>query len=317
MQLTNDPQPVANDASTGSLEGSLRQALAWVPPDRARIATAYLSPAGLLTVEPALAGATSVRLLLGERPFMTRRGPSDVLGQSDADTEQQGPSEAVDWYGFLDGQYPWLLLTREERERVAKTDPQAANKAGVNLKMWRQVQETVEFLRREEVEVRRYLGRDAGLVKDGRVLQFRSPSARLHAKAYLFSNGESRFSAVGSSNLTQGGLHDNIELNLLSYDASLGERLADWFDDRWGQGQDCRQEFINLLEDCVLFGRRYRPWDVFIKSLHAAYGRFLNLGTGGGYPCAAGGLPSGGGAALPEHAGPALGRDALRLGGSR
>ncbi len=273
-----EPQPIANDTATGSLENALRRALAMSGSEVARIATAYLSPAGLLTVVPGLTGASSVRLLLGERPFVTRRGPSDVLGQSGTDTEHQGPSEAVDWYGFLDGQYPWLLLTREERERVAKTDPQAANKAGVNLEMWRQVNETVEFLRREEVEVRRFLGRDAGLVQDGRVLEFRSPSARLHAKAYLFSNGESRFSAVGSSNLTQGGLHDNIELNLLSHDAALGERLADWFDDRWGHGQDCRQEFINLLEDCVLSGRRYRPWDVFIKSLHAAYGRFLNLG---------------------------------------
>ena len=278
MQLSEGVQPVANDAATGSLEDALRQALAGLPPECARIATAYLSPAGLLTIQPALAGAASVRLLLGERPFMTRRGPSDVLVQPGADTEHQGPSEAVDWYRFLDGQYPWLLLTRAEREDLANTDPAAANRAGVNLEMWRQVYQTVEFLRRDEVEVRRYLGRHAGSVVEGRVLGFRSPSARLHAKAYLFSSGDSRFSAVGSSNLTQGGLHDNIELNLLSHDVALGERLADWFDDRWGQGQDCRREFINLLEDCVLFGRRYRPWDVFIKSLHAAYGRFLNLG---------------------------------------
>ena len=276
--ISDAPQPVANDDATGSLDDALRQALAWSPPETARIATAYLSPAGLLTIAPGLAGATSVRLLLGERPFTARRGPSDVLAQPGADTERQGPSEAVDWYGFLDGQYPWLLLTREEREAVAINDPQAANRAGVNLDLWRQVHQTVEFLRRSEVQVRRYLGKHTGSVEEGRVLGFRSASARLHAKAYLFGSGDSSFSAVGSSNLTQGGLHDNIELSLLSHDAELGERLADWFDDRWAQGQDCRQEFINLLEDCVLSGRRYRPWDVFIKSLHAAYGRFLNLG---------------------------------------
>ena len=209
---------------------------------------------------------------------MTRRGPSDVLAQPGEDAERQGPSEAVDWSGFLDGQYPWLLLTREQREAVVNTDSEAANRAGVNLDMWRQVHQTVEFLRRERVEVRRYLGNHAGQIEEGTVLAFRSPSARLHAKAYLFSSGNSSFSAVGSSNLTQGGLHENIELNLLSHDPALGEQLAHWFDDRWSQGQDCRQEFIDLLEDCVLFGRRYRPWDVFIKSLHAAYGRFLNLG---------------------------------------
>ena len=278
MITPDTPQPVANDDATGSLEDALRRALAWAPPETARIATAYLSPAGLLTIEPSLAGAASVRLLLGERPFMTRRGPSDVLAQPGEDAERQGPSEAVDWHGFLDGQYPWLLLTREQREALAKTDPEVANQAGVNLDMWRQVHQTVEFLRRDRVEVRRFLGKHAGQIEDGSVLAFRSPSARLHAKAYLFTSGDSSFSAVGSSNLTQGGLHDNIELNLLSHDPGLGAQLAHWFDDRWAQGQDCRQEFIGLLEECVLFGRRYRPWDVFIKSLHAAYGRFLNLG---------------------------------------
>ena len=273
-----EPQPVANDAATGSLEASLRRALANSSPERVRIATAYLSPAGLLTIEPGLAGATSVRLLLGERPFMTRRGPPDVLVQPGADTEHQGPSEAVDWYGFLEGQYPWLLLTREQRTKVANTNPHAAYQAGINVEMWRQVYQTVEFLRRDQVEVRRYLGKHAGSVKEGRVLEFRSPSARLHAKAYLFANGDSSFTAVGSSNLTRGGLQDNIELNLLSHDAALGEQLAQWFDDRWTQGQDCRMEFIEQLEECVLFGRRYQPWDVFIKALHTAYGRFLNLG---------------------------------------
>ena len=272
------PQPVSNDDATGSLEDALRQALAWSPPETLRIATAYLSPAGLLTIEPSLTDAASVKLLLGERPFMTRRGPSDVLAQPGEDAERQGPSEAVDWHGFLDGGFPWLLLTREQREEVANTNPEAANRAGVNLDMWRQVHQAVEFLRRGQVEVRRYLGRHAGQIEEGKVLAFRSPSVRLHAKAYLFAGVDSSFSAVGSSNLTQGGLHENVELNLLSHDSALAEQLADWFDDRWSQGQDCRQELINLLEDCVLFGRRYRPWQVFIKSLHAAYGRFLNLG---------------------------------------
>jgi len=278
MHLIVAPQPIANDAATGSLEDALRQALAWAPPETVRIATAYLSPSGLLSIEPSLTAATSVKLLLGERPFMTRRGPSDVLAQPGEDAELQGPSEVVDWHGFLDGEYPWLLLTREQREDLANTNPEAANRAGVNLDMWRQVHQTVEFLRREQVEVRRYLGKHTRQIEEGKVLAFRSPSVRLHAKAYLFSGSDSSLSAVGSSNLTHGGLHENVELNLLSHDPALAEQLAHWFDDRWAQGQDCRQEFINLLEDCVLFGRRYQPWHVFIKSLHAAYGRFLNLG---------------------------------------
>ena len=56
------------DDATGSLEDALRSALAWTPPETVRIATAYLSPAGLLTIEPSLVAAASVQLLLGERP---------------------------------------------------------------------------------------------------------------------------------------------------------------------------------------------------------------------------------------------------------
>ncbi len=37
-------------------------------------------------------------------------------------------------------------------------------------------------------------------------------------------------------------------------------------------------EFIRRLEECVLFGQRYTSWQVFIKSLHAAYGHFLDIG---------------------------------------
>ena len=54
--------------------------------------------------------------------------------------------------------------------------------------------------------------------------------------------------------------------------------LEGWFEARWGLGQDCKDEFIRRLEDCVLFGTRYTPWQVMLKSLHAAYGRFLELG---------------------------------------
>ena len=62
--------------------------------------------------------AHNVRLLLGERPFMNRRGPGDVLTQPGDNDELQGPAESVDWYTFLEGGYPWLLLTHEERREL-------------------------------------------------------------------------------------------------------------------------------------------------------------------------------------------------------
>ena len=110
------------------------------------------------------------------------------------------------------------------------------------------------------------------------MLDHRSPRNRLHAKAYLFSGEMGRYAAVGSSNLTKSGLSENSELNLASYDHDLTAQLEGWFDEKWELGQDCKAQFIQRLEECVLFGRRYTPWQVMIKSLHAAYGRFLEMG---------------------------------------
>src|SRR5690606_17970322 len=133
----------------------------------------------------------------------------------------------------------------------------------------------VQFLQRDGVEVRRFLADKAGKIPDGQVLSHKTTSKiRLHAKTYLLRGEGAAFAAVGSSNLTIGGLTDNIELNLTSHDDALVAQLEEWFVNKWLQGQDCRAEFVRLLEECVLFGRRFTPWQVFIKALHTAYGRY-------------------------------------------
>ena len=269
-------RPISNDAGDGTLRDALHQAFGRLRPSEVRIATAYLTPDGFLALRSGLEQAESVLVLLGERPFLNRRGPSDVFGQ-DGDEELRGPAESINWYDFLEGGYPWLLLTHEERAELLSRgeDPVAS---AFDLSAWERVCALVGFLERGGVEVRRYLGADAGMVAEGAVLDHRSPHARLHAKSYLLGGSDGRFTTVGSSNLTKAGLEHNIELNLASSDAALAARLEDWFDGKWAQGQDCTREFIERLEECVLFGRRYTPWQVFIKSLHAAYGRFLDLG---------------------------------------
>ena len=277
MTNCTDILSIANDPTTGSMREHLAGALARVIPQDIRIATAYLTPDGFLDLRHGMEGAGSVRLLLGERPFMNRRGPGDVLAQPGFDDELQGPAESVDWYTFLEGGYPWLLLTHEERrELLARgVTPEAG---AFDLSAWERVTTLADFLRRDSVEVRRFLGADRGKVLPEEVLDHRSPRNRLHAKAYLFSGEMGRYAAVGSSNLTKSGLSENSELNLASYDRELAALLEGWFDEKWELGQDCKAQFIQRLEECVLFGRRYTPWQVMLKSLHAAYGRFLEMG---------------------------------------
>lgn len=278
--MSDDPLVhIANDARTGSMGDQLRRALDRVRPSDVRIATAYLTPDGFLSFKEPLTSARSVQLLLGERPFLMRRGPEEKLAQP-GDEDLGGPSEAINWYEFLEGEYPWILLNHEQRAELL-------NEGAVDDKVfetfsigaWTKVRELVNFLRRDGVEVRRFLADKAGKVEAGKVLSRETASKiRLHAKTYIFRGDGEAFAAVGSSNLTKGGLNDNIELNLATYDDGLAEQLEEWFDGKWLQGQDCREEFVRLLEQCVLFGKHYTPWQVFVKALFAAYGRFLDIG---------------------------------------
>ncbi len=274
--MTN-PSPIANDKTTGFMGDFLLGALQHVLPRNVCIATAYFTPDGFLSLKSGLETAKSVRLLLGERPFMNRRGPKDILTQPGEVGELQGPAESVDWYTFLEGGYPWLLLSHQERVQLLERGEDKSREV-FDLSAWERVKALVNFLKRDGVEVRRFLGNDVGKVAEGKVLDYQSPHTRLHAKAYLFNGEMANFAAVGSSNLTKSGLTGNAELNLATYDNELVKQLDGWFDSKWELGQDCREEFIQRLEECVLFGRRYTPWQVFLKSLHAAYGRFLELG---------------------------------------
>jgi hypothetical protein len=279
MQTTDLILPISNDALSGTLDQHLQAALAETAARQVAVATAYLTPDGFRSLQAHLEGAESVRLLLGERPFLSRRGPADRLGQPSDDDDLEGPGETIDWYRFLEGDYPWLLLSHDERKVLlasGEADPAIARVFDVDA--WRKVRDLADFLGRPGVEVRRYLGDRAGTIPPGQVLSHKTASSvRLHAKAYLMRGAGGAYAAVGSSNLTKGGLTGNIELNLATSEARLVGELEAWFDGKWEQGQECTAEFVRLLEACVLFGRRYTPWQVFIKALDAAYGRFLDF----------------------------------------
>ena len=271
---------VANDEPTGTMLAELVRAFATVNPDRVRIATAYFTPDGFGEIQSGMNSAHDIKILLGERPFMTRRGPTERLGQSD-DNDLEGPLEAIDWFEFLEGRVPWVLMTHEQRKQLLESEGEDAfaSRKEFNLSTWQKVQGLVRFLSRDQVWVRRYLGDLAGKVAEGTVLSTAvSPSEHLHAKAYVLRSNAASYGAIGSSNLTKGGLQGNVEANLITEDPAIVEELDGWFGRKWIKGQDCKSEFIRLLEDCVLFGRRFYPWQVFLKALHAAYGSFLGFG---------------------------------------
>ncbi|MCL4554211.1 MAG: phospholipase D-like domain-containing protein [Actinobacteria bacterium] len=277
--MTDVRRFIANDEITGTMLSELVRAFSEVRPDSVRIATAYFTPDGFREIQPGLQGAGEVRILLGERPFMRRRGPGELLSGMSEDSDHAGPLEAIDWFEFLEGDLPWVLMTHDQRKRLLDEEGEESYEARreFDLSAWQKVQELVRFLSRPDVEVRRYLGPATGTVPDGEVLSA-DTSERLHAKAYILREESAAYGAVGSSNLTKGGLQNNIEANLITMETGVVDELEAWFDRKWDESQDCKAEFIHLLEECVLFGRRFTPWHVFLKALHAAYGNFLGIG---------------------------------------
>ena len=270
---------VANDQQSGTMLAVLRNALLKVVPGTGCIATAYLTPDGFTAISPELGAVPSVRLLLGERPFLTTLGPGETLSSGGDDL--YGPDEAISWYDFLEGGLPWILMNHEERKHFVSDADNIPLLKDFDLTAWDKVRALVEFLNRSGVEVARYLGPRWQKYEGQKVLgREAAPDVHLHAKAYIFRGPEKAYAAVGSSNLTKGGLQNNVELNLTTTDEKLVADLEAWFDRKWQESLDCKEEFIELLEDCVLFGRHFRPWQVFIKALHTAYGKYLGLGLG-------------------------------------
>jgi superfamily II DNA or RNA helicase len=270
---------IANDERTSNVLFELNKSLSAIQPNHARIATAYLTPDGFRALKSNLGQAGKVQLLLGERPFLFRRGPTDTLEPGESD-DLLGPLEAIRWDEFLEGSIPWILMNHEERKLLIESDaPEALElRKTFPLEIWEKVKDLVNFLRREDVEIRRYLGELAGSIPESEVLDGgRLSKVRLHAKAYIFRGDEQAYALIGSSNLTKGGLEGNIEANLATTDSDDVRQIEGWFDRKWDEGQDCKDQYVRLLEESVLFGARFTPWQVFLKALYVAYGRFLGL----------------------------------------
>ena len=200
MLAKTDIRPIANEPTTGTMRQHLLEALGRVSPHEINIATAYLTPNGFVELQHGMERAQHVRLLLGERPFLNRRGPDDILSGPDEMDGLNRPTDSIDWHTFLEGGYPWMLLNHDERRQLLNRGVDPSTTA-FNLSAWDGVMALTSFLTREGVEIRRFLGSEVGLILPEEVLDHRSPRNRLHAKAYLFTGDSESYSAVGSSNL--------------------------------------------------------------------------------------------------------------------
>lgn len=107
----------------------------------------------------------------------------------------------------------------------------------------------IEFLRRDNVMVKKSLDRFS------------------HAKCYIFGQDNA---VVGSSNFTFAGLQKNIELNAVLYQPSAIRLVSNWFERRWNDADDTKDELIRLFEESK-FGLPINPHLMYMKMLYEYY----------------------------------------------
>ena len=221
-------RPTLLDNRTEGAHGSGLAALAADPPKDAPVsaATGYVNLGGLGTLA-AVTGppVRSVRLLLGLAPPPGGGSPKQLRRFFAAADEQ-----------FL-------------RDRnFARFPPGRAR---------RRLGPVAEWLRRPEVEVRRYRG------------------AFLHGKAYLFGNlAGPRAALVTSANLTTAGMADNLELGLVEYHPPTVARALRWFDRLWQSpdAEDFEEGLAQLLGADPVLDALEDPRTIYLRVLLEYFG---------------------------------------------
>jgi len=195
-----------------------------------RIATAFFSPAGFKYIADHLKDIPNIRLLLGADP--------SGLPIPDPKKLDETP------------------LNRKQRRIHAAWDNQVKNLAydrdqlPFNRSSRAALEALTMVLLRGNMQVRRYTDNF------------------LHAKAYIHRSDEHESMIAGSSNLTQAGLTQNLELNLGCLDSATIHEAQQWFDELWDDAEpydlaEIYKEIFDLL----------RPWSIFLRVLWQLYGK--------------------------------------------
>ena len=111
--------------------------------------------------------------------------------------------------------------------------------------------------------------RDA--IRRGQIMVRVYDQAKFHAKLNLMHAQNSSpvdFATVGSSNFTHPGLTQNVELNSFITDATHIEKLSDWYNERWEEGSEVKEELLRTIERHL---KEYPPFTVYAKALHTYF----------------------------------------------
>lgn len=137
---------------------------------------------------------------------------------------------------------------QEERELRDRSLAEELSELDLEMESANTVNDLVKFLKQSRVEVRTNKNRFN------------------HSKCYVLDDS----AIVGSSNFTAAGLMGNVELNAILYQGHAIAQVHQWFEKRWVDANDSKQELIKTLEESK-FGRPLEPFMMYMKLLYEYY----------------------------------------------
>ena len=111
--------------------------------------------------------------------------------------------------------------------------------------------------------------RDA--IRKGQIAVRVYDKAKFHAKLNLMhAQNSSRvdFATLGSSNFTNPGLTQNVELNSFITDATHIGKLSEWYDARWEEASEVKAELLRTIQRHL---KEYPPFTVYAKALYTYF----------------------------------------------
>jgi len=116
------------------------------------------------------------------------------------------------------------------------------------------VNKMIEFINNKKLEIRAY------------------PSKLLHAKVYIFLKKEGAEDIgkviTGSSNLTQGGLEENLEFNIELKDSPDVKFANDKFEELWKESIPVSDDFVNIVRTKTFLNKEITPYEIYLKTLY-------------------------------------------------
>ena len=220
--------------------------------ERAKFAVGYFFLSGLEPLHKQLYNLQELRLLIGNT---TNRETIEQISEGYRRLEPVQEAIEADAYP----------KRSEIKARVAAT---LAN-----------VRESIEFMEQTD-ESQALVSTLARLIAEKRLQVRVYNKGRLHAKAYIFDyiqtydaagrvlpRNEPGVAIVGSSNFSLGGISHNTELNIVVHGTDNHERLTQWFEELWQEGEDFDQSLMDELGQSWAVAAA-TPYDIYMKTLY-------------------------------------------------